>query len=175
MPFCARRTSPKSVRDPPEDPDQKQTHGAPCVDLDAQVASTLATCASRGAREREQVWPLRGTLFSRLPPGAAPPIQRACFLPPGAEPQGRRAEAGNHRAYASARAERPRYVRELAEQVRYTVARVYLEQDSRSLAEVAYLLGYADVRAFIRAYKRWTGNTPGTVRRADVAARTRNA
>jgi AraC-like DNA-binding protein len=26
---------------------------------------------------------------------------------------------------------------------------------------VAFLLGYSDLRAFARAYKRWTGHNPG--------------
>jgi AraC-like DNA-binding protein len=52
--------------------------------------------------------------------------------------------------------------RELVDQVREGLAREYLDHRSLSLKEVATLLGYADVRAFGRAYKRWTGRTPGS-------------
>jgi AraC-like DNA-binding protein len=50
---------------------------------------------------------------------------------------------------------------ELVEQVRRERARAYLADDALVLGEVAYLLGYSDLRAFVRAYKRWTGVTPG--------------
>jgi AraC-like DNA-binding protein len=32
------------------------------------------------------------------------------------------------------------------------------------VSEVAYLLGYAESSAFVRAFKRWTGKTPGEAR-----------
>jgi len=32
------------------------------------------------------------------------------------------------------------------------------------VSEVAYLLGYAEAGAFVRAFKRWTGRTPGELR-----------
>lgn len=55
--------------------------------------------------------------------------------------------------------------RTIAGQVRADQARVYLRDRSWPLEEVALLLGYADARAFGRAYKRWTGRTPGVDRR----------
>jgi AraC-like DNA-binding protein len=42
---------------------------------------------------------------------------------------------------------------------------VYLDDHGRPLTEVAYLLGYSDLRAFTRAYKRWTGRAPGAARK----------
>jgi AraC-like DNA-binding protein len=36
----------------------------------------------------------------------------------------------------------------------------YLEDDSLSISEIAWLLGYHDIGAFSHAYKQWTGTTP---------------
>ncbi|HXJ84508.1 MAG TPA: AraC family transcriptional regulator [Candidatus Methylomirabilis sp.] len=41
----------------------------------------------------------------------------------------------------------------------------YLRQPSPTLTEIAYLLGYSEVSAFNRAFKRWTGATPSEYRR----------
>ena len=42
----------------------------------------------------------------------------------------------------------------------------YLQDRRNTLTEVAYLLGYSEVSAFNRAFKRWTGSTPSAHRRA---------
>ena len=52
----------------------------------------------------------------------------------------------------------------LADEVREATARLYLEQPDIALAEIAYLLGFADQSAFNRAFKRWTGCTPREAR-----------
>lgn len=39
-------------------------------------------------------------------------------------------------------------------------AHAYLGNKALSVGEIAYLLGYSEVRAFDRAFKRWTGTTP---------------
>jgi AraC-like DNA-binding protein len=36
----------------------------------------------------------------------------------------------------------------------------YLKENRLSVSEIAYLLGYAEVGVFTRAFKRWTGSTP---------------
>lgn len=53
----------------------------------------------------------------------------------------------------------------LADEVRHATARLYLEQPDMALAEISYLLGFADQSAFNRAFKRWTGSTPAQARR----------
>ena len=53
---------------------------------------------------------------------------------------------------------------ELADEVRAATARLYLEQPDIAIAEVAYLLGFADPSTFNRAFKRWTGHTPARAR-----------
>ncbi len=52
----------------------------------------------------------------------------------------------------------------LADEVREATARLYLEQPDMALAEIGYLLGFADQSAFNRAFKRWTGSTPRQAR-----------
>jgi AraC-like DNA-binding protein len=42
----------------------------------------------------------------------------------------------------------------------------YLASPDNTLMDVAYLLGYSEVSAFNRAFKRWTGSTPSDYRRA---------
>lgn len=53
---------------------------------------------------------------------------------------------------------------QLLDRVRAELARGYLLNGSLSLAEIALLLGYSEQSAFNRAFKRWTGQTPGALR-----------
>jgi AraC-like DNA-binding protein len=50
-------------------------------------------------------------------------------------------------------------------ELRKDVAMTYLRDQAHSLAEVAILLGFSDQASFHRAFVRWTGSTPGAVRR----------
>ena len=52
----------------------------------------------------------------------------------------------------------------LADEVRQATARLYLQQPDMALAEIAYLLGFAEQSTFNRAFKRWTGSTPKQAR-----------
>lgn len=45
-------------------------------------------------------------------------------------------------------------------------ARRLVADPSLALDEIAFLLGYSGSRAFVRAFKRWTGRSPGAFRRA---------
>lgn len=56
-------------------------------------------------------------------------------------------------------------VRALLEAAREAAARQLLADDRLSIDEVAEGVGYADRRAFVRAFKRWTGQTPAAFRR----------
>ncbi len=44
----------------------------------------------------------------------------------------------------------------------------FIAEPQLSLAEIAYLLRFADTSAFLRAFKRWTGETPGQYRRREA-------
>jgi AraC-like DNA-binding protein len=48
----------------------------------------------------------------------------------------------------------------LVESVREELARVHVAEAARPLGEIAFLLGYSELRPFLRAFRRWTGVTP---------------
>lgn len=52
--------------------------------------------------------------------------------------------------------------------VREGLARVYVADPRLPLGEVAFRLGYTEVNAFLKAFKRWTGKTPRQLRPASA-------
>lgn len=59
--------------------------------------------------------------------------------------------------------------REVSESVLARLAKGYLADASVGIAEVSYLLGFSEQSAFNRAFRRWTGETPGSWRRRAAA------
>ena len=55
--------------------------------------------------------------------------------------------------------------RAVADSVRGQLAEAYLADPTVSIAEVAFLLGFSDQSSFNRAFRRWTGESPGRWRR----------
>lgn len=53
--------------------------------------------------------------------------------------------------------------------LRHELALRYLRDERIAIAEVGFLLGFQDVTAFHRAFKRWSGKTPATYRRSAQA------
>ena len=49
---------------------------------------------------------------------------------------------------------------DLVEETRKSLAEMYFKQRNLSLSEIAYLLGYSELSAFSRAFRRWTGLSP---------------
>ncbi len=62
-------------------------------------------------------------------------------------------------------------LRELVDSVRGMLARIYLSDPSRGqdLAGLAHHLGYTGMPSFIRAFRRWTGTSPGAFRQTHQA------
>lgn len=52
------------------------------------------------------------------------------------------------------------------DRVRFAVAKEMLEDSRAAIPEIATALGYADYVSFTRAFKRWTGSTPGAWRKS---------
>ncbi|GAB7205195.1 hypothetical protein OS31_21120 [Dickeya oryzae] len=55
---------------------------------------------------------------------------------------------------------------QLVEKVRCEMATHYLQQRQLSISEMAFLLGYSEVSAFSRAFRRWFGISPRQWRKA---------
>jgi AraC-like DNA-binding protein len=49
----------------------------------------------------------------------------------------------------------------LLDEIRSSLAKEYLQEKNLCLSEIAFLLGFSEVSSFSRAFKRWTGVSPG--------------
>lgn len=54
--------------------------------------------------------------------------------------------------------------KDLVQETRHSLALHYLRQTQLTSTEIAYLLGFEEPTSFFRAFQRWTGCTPETVR-----------
>ncbi len=86
-------------------------------------------------------------------------------------PEGGSAEAVARELHVSVRTLQRKLIaggttfRQVADTVRGELARQYLTDRRVSTAEVALLLGFSEQSAFNRAFRRWTGESPGRWRR----------
>jgi AraC-like DNA-binding protein len=53
------------------------------------------------------------------------------------------------------------------QRLKSVLAERHLADETLSISEIAWLLGYQDVSAFTHAFKRWTGATPSAIRQAE--------
>jgi AraC-like DNA-binding protein len=58
----------------------------------------------------------------------------------------------------------------LVDETRRALAEQYLARTEFSVAEVGYLVGFAEASSFNRAFRRWTGRAPGDARRSSGGA-----
>jgi AraC-like DNA-binding protein len=54
----------------------------------------------------------------------------------------------------------------LLTEIRQDLARQYIQDRSKTLTEISYLLGFSEVSSFSRAFKNWTGMPPSAARQA---------
>ena len=59
--------------------------------------------------------------------------------------------------------------KKLVDDTRHQFALEYLSDRENTLTQIAFLLGYSEVSAFNRAFKRWTGSTPSDSRRKQAS------
>ena len=55
---------------------------------------------------------------------------------------------------------------EILDDLRSQLAIQYIEQDSMSISQITYQLGFTDTSNFSRAFRRWTGHSPSEYRKA---------
>ena len=48
----------------------------------------------------------------------------------------------------------------LSDAIRQKFAKEYLKETDFRLEQIAYLIGYSESAALVRAFRRWTGGTP---------------
>lgn len=53
----------------------------------------------------------------------------------------------------------------LLDEMRRELSIYYLQEEHIAISEVAFLLGFLETSAFHRAFRRWTGVSPGEFRR----------
>jgi AraC-like DNA-binding protein len=58
---------------------------------------------------------------------------------------------------------------QLLDETREPLARHYLRDASLELADIAFLLGFSEAGSLARAFRRWTGQSPGAYRRSLLA------
>jgi AraC-like DNA-binding protein len=62
--------------------------------------------------------------------------------------------------------------KEVLNSTRQALAQHYLARSAISPPEISFLLGYQDSNSFLRAFKSWTGTTPGKYRNEHLSAAT---
>jgi AraC-like DNA-binding protein len=95
---------------------------------------------------------------------------RAGFLAGTADIESVSARLGMSRAtlYRSLAAEGVDFTT-LTERVRRELAMIYVAQPHIALTEIASLLGYSELSAFSRAFKRWTATSPAEFKKGKKA------
>ena len=111
------------------------------------------------------------TLAARArPEGLRARVERLVLrrLPNGAPTAGEVAAALGigERTFARRLAAEGAPFRRVVEELRRDLARSYLADPELTLAQIAYLLGYAEQSAFTNAFRRWTGRSPRASRAA---------
>ncbi|HEU5473590.1 MAG TPA: AraC family transcriptional regulator [Actinophytocola sp.] len=99
---------------------------------------------------------VRSAITQRLPAGTRPTVDTVA-----------RDMAMSGRSLQRLLREHGTSFRDLLDEIRHDHARAYLGTTSFSDAEIAFLLGFGDPASFYRAFRAWTGMSPGRYRQQD--------
>ena len=139
---------------------------APEVAMQFDTAAVSGLVASGDPEIAAQADQLAQRRVDRLSPDVATARVRSLLLellPAGQVSQVRIAQSLHQSASTLQRRLRQEGTtyQQLLDETRQWMADAYLKDGRYSLAEIAFLLGFADQSNFNRAFKRWTGQTPG--------------
>lgn len=134
--------------------------GRPIAGANARLREFLTS----QLQEKERVWE-EGVAIDRIRRVMRTQLATGCISQDGIA----RAFGMNRRTFARRLQENGTTFRELLDGVRFDAARVLLRNSTVSLEDVANRLGYADVTAFARAFRRWSGFSPAFWRRKHPA------
>jgi AraC-like DNA-binding protein len=134
----------------------EETTRLPVKGADTKLLEVLeATCESLlgpAPKARDLVREVQQLVIERLPTGSASIDSIAKELSMSSKTLERRL------------AERGLSFSALLDRTRFNAVTHYLEETDMRLTQVAYLAGYTEPAALVRAFKRWTGETPSKFR-----------
>lgn len=134
-----------------------ETTRLPVKGADTRLLEVLeATCRKLlgpTPKARDLVREVRHLIIERLPAGSA-------SIDAIAEQLGMRSKTLERRL-----AERGQSFSALLDRTRFNSVTHYLGETDMRLTQVAYLVGYTEPAALVRAFKRWTGETPSKFRK----------
>lgn len=138
--------------------------------LDAPVRSAdpaLGALLERHAAELLARLPARDDLVQRVRahllralPGELPPLESTA-----------RALGASARTLQRALRSAGTTYQAVGDEVRRDLSLGYLREPQRTVSEIAFLLGFNEVAAFTRAFRRWTGEAPSDFRHREARAR----
>jgi AraC-like DNA-binding protein len=118
------------------------------------MLGVLSAHAETLLKELESTTTLKGRIESLL-------IPRLHTGDPGMDEIAKHLGLSRPTLYRKLKAEGLSYEK-ILDDLRRTLAHRYLENDELSVGDTAYRLGFSDPTAFSRAFKRWTGASPGS-------------
>src|SRR5215472_7054679 len=134
----------------------EETTRLPVMGADAKLLEILeATCLKLlgpAPKARDLVRELQQLIIERLPTGSTSIDSIAKELSMSSKTLERRL------------AEQGQSFSALLDRTRFNAVTHYLEETDMRLTQVAYLAGYTEPAALVRAFKRWTGKTPSKFR-----------
>jgi AraC-like DNA-binding protein len=140
----------------------EETTRLPVKGADTRLLEVLeATCQKllgRAPKARDLVREVRRLIIERLPTGSA-------SIDAIAEKLGMRSKTLERRL-----AEQGESFSALLDRTRFDAVIHYLEDPDMRLAQIAYLAGYTELATLVRAFKRWTGETPAKFRKRSRSA-----